>query len=133
MSAALRNGRFKWIVGSLALIAGIVAYLLFLAVGGLNDCDVAVHKSIPAPDGKMSAVVFEKECGATVPFNTQVSVASADKPFSPQKNPAFLVLSGRHDLVINWSGEKRLEVTVPRGEQIFRNESRVEGVTVEYR
>lgn len=81
----------------------------------------------------MSAVVFAMECGATVPFNTQVSLAPAVGPFSPRKYAAFLILSSKHDLVIRWVGEKRLEVTVPQGAQVFRNEPSVEGITVEYR
>jgi hypothetical protein len=36
--------------------------------------------------------------GATVPFNTQASIAPADGSFSPEKNPAFFVFSGDHAL-----------------------------------
>lgn len=37
----------------------------------------AVHNSIPSPNGDKSLVIFGKECGATVEFNTQASIAPA--------------------------------------------------------
>lgn len=114
-----------------AAVAGVAAYLAFFSGG--HHCEATVHNWISAPGGRIAAVVFEMECGATVPFNTQVSLTSANRPFLPGTNAAFLILSGKHDLVVRWGGEKTLEVTIPSAAQVFRNEPSVDGVTVEYR
>ena len=131
--AALRRGRVWWGVGVLVVVTGIVAYAILLEQGVLDGCRVAVHSSISAPDGRTSAVVFEMECGATVPFNTQVSLAPAGKPFSPKKNPAFLVLSGQHELVVRWGGEKVIEIDIPQEARVFRSERSVGDITIEYK
>jgi hypothetical protein len=47
------------------------------AVSNFDPCETVVHNSISSPDGSKSIVVFEKECGATVGFNTQASIAPA--------------------------------------------------------
>ena len=83
-------------------------------------CATTVHKTVAAPDGELSAVVFDIDCGATTDFNTQVSIAPVEEDFSPDRHPAFLRLDGRHDIAIKWIGERALEVTTPFGTRVYR-------------
>ena len=128
-----RTGR--WIAGSLAVVAGAAGCLIVYLAYVFDPCDVAIRRWTRSPDGSLLVVVFEKECGATVAFNTQVSLAPANTAFRPNKSPPFLILPGKHadDIVLHRSAAKTLEVTLPQGEQVFRREARVDAIAIESR
>ncbi|MGL5165518.1 MAG: hypothetical protein ACRC9K_06500 [Afipia sp.] len=117
------------VVGSIATVVGAVGlYLSFV----FDPCEETVRSSTPSLDGKMLAVVFERECGATVPFNTQLSLAPTNHPFSSKKSPPFFVISGQHQLNIKWLGGKVIAVSVPIAVTIFKNEQSVGDIVVHY-
>jgi hypothetical protein len=71
------------IVGHTLMHSKLIAtftLIIALAGGGVaclslaGDCSNQIIKQIPSPNGKMKAVVFQRDCGATTGFNTQVSV-----------------------------------------------------------
>ena len=96
------------------------------------DCETVVHSSKPSPNGKYAVVIFERECGATVGFNTQASIAPAGDRFSPEKSPAFFAISGKQDVMAKWLGDGAVEITVIPGGKIFRSENSVGDVKVVY-
>ncbi len=125
----LKRRPVRWIVRSIAAVASAaVLYLSFV----FDPCEETVRSSTPSLDGKMLAVVFERECGATVPFNTQVSLAPTNQPFSSKKSPPFLVISGQHHLMTKWVGEKVIAVSVPMAVTIFKNEPSIGDIVVQY-
>ncbi len=125
-----KRGRVAALIGALTL----VAIALFWGAGDFTTaCETIVRRSVVGPDGKKAAVIFERECGATVGFNTQVSLAPVKEPFSDTTSPAFLVLSGRHDIVLRWLGEKSIEIEIPEEDDVIRSEPRVGGTIIAYR
>ena len=48
--------------------------LLPLAGGCSAACKTTMVKSVDAPDARHSAAIFQRDCGATTGFSTQVSV-----------------------------------------------------------
>lgn len=57
------------------------AFLLVL--GGCSDaCDNTVVSRLPAPDGRHEAVMFQRDCGATTGFSTQISILEAGRDVS---------------------------------------------------
>ena len=72
----------RWIIGlSLAGVVLLVAGTLFLIGdwgGGLaGGCGNTVVKTARTPDGQLDAVLFERGCGATNGFSTQISIVPA--------------------------------------------------------
>lgn len=123
-------------LGRFILALGIVTaggYNFYSLYETVTRCDLAVQDSIPSPSGKRSAVIYEMGCGATDSFNTQVSVAPSDRPFSPEQNPSFLSLHGQHALGVKWVGERVIEIGLPEGKKIYRNDPAVDDITIEYR
>lgn len=120
------------------VIAGVVA-ILSLAVyfvtawPGFDPCDTVVRRTVPSPSGKAALVVFERDCGATTPFNTQVSLLPAKKTFSPAAYPSFLSVRERQDLHVRWLDEASVEIVVPPDAQVYRQEPSVGGVAVTYK
>ena len=104
-----------------AVVVGAIIVLRMILEALFPDmCGTTVHQTVAAPDGKLSAVVFDIDCGATTGFNTQVSIAPVGREFSPDRYPAFLKLDGRHDIAIKWIGERALEVSTPFGTRVYR-------------
>lgn len=122
-----------------SVIASVVAMGIILGGAQVLDwvghepCEASVRRTIPAPDGAMAAVVFEMGCGATVPFNTQVSIVPADMPFSPSRFPSFLSLNGQLDLDVTWAGNAAVEIRLPPDATVYRKEPQAAGVAVVYR
>ena len=50
-----------------------------LMAGCGSTCDNEISQSISSPSGAMKTVVFHRECGATVGFNTQVSILPSNR------------------------------------------------------
>ncbi len=124
------------IVAFLATVGGSVAGgALYIAYrGGTPECRTAIRRSIPSPDGSQSVVIFERECGATVGFNTQASISPAGSSFSVEKNPAFLVVSGRSDVTARWLGNGIVEISlIPGSGKVFRSGQTIGDIKVEYR
>ena len=66
-------------------VSGMRAYLAVLiavATSGCSDaCQNAVASSGISPDGTLAAVMFQRDCGATTGFTTQISILRpSEKP-----------------------------------------------------
>ena len=137
MEFVLKGRLFWWtIIPVVAVCAVIAAGALYIEsfVSGFGACKTVVRGSIPSPDGSKSLVIFGKECGATVGFNTQASIAPAGSPFSPEKNPAFFAISGEHVVMARWLGDSAVEIVglIPGGGKVFRSEPSVGDIKVVY-
>jgi hypothetical protein len=107
-------------------------YRIFM--DGFGACKTVVRNSMPSPDGTKSIVIFGKECGATVGFNTQVSIAPSGGSFSQEKSPAFFAISGEHSIMAKWLGDSTVEISsVPEGERVLKSEQRVGEIRITYK
>lgn len=80
----LKRHRALWVIipavaAGVAIVGGALYIEYVTSIFG--KCKTVVRDSIPSPDRRKPIVIFEKECGATVPFNTQASIASAGGSF----------------------------------------------------
>jgi len=125
----------KWIA-PIAVIAALVVGGAFFRDDILEysriACATTIKRMVPSSDATRTAVIFERECGATAPFNTQVSLVPKGESFSPGRYPSFLSIGGQHALAIRWTGERALEVDLPQNDRVFRNETTVDDVSVTY-
>jgi hypothetical protein len=134
----MNSPRSKW---KLYAMFPVAAVFVVIAGGALyvdhftnrfRACNTAIRNSIASPDGKKAIVIFEKECGATVGFNTQASIAPTDRSFSPDKNPAFFVISGEQVVMAKWLGESEVEIAVIPGGTVFKSENSVGDIKIAY-
>jgi hypothetical protein len=126
----------RWfVVATIVILAALSAICIPVMIFAFSvmGCETNVKRLTPSIDGKRMIVMFEKECGATVGFKTQLSLSHSGRKFSSDENPPFLVVDGRHDLSVRWLGEKAIVVDLPIGERVLRNEQRVDDVVVEYK
>lgn len=118
---------------------GICGLALFISACG---CQNELQDSVPAPDGRHVAVLFQRNCGATTGDNLELSlIRSAGMPHgdgnafiadAPARDSAGMV--AMVSLVkLQWLSTRALQVSYDRRLRVFRQETRVEGITVSYR
>jgi hypothetical protein len=124
MEPAFESHRIWWTaipVAAICTVIGVAVLNIAYFMDGFGACKTVVRSSIPSPDGTKSIVIFGKECGATVGFNTQASIAPTDSPFSTEKSPAFFAISGEHVVIAKWLGDSTVEISsIPKGERVFK-------------
>lgn len=108
-----------------------------LAVTLLAGCDALCENeraaSHPSPSGKLIAVVFHRECGATTPFNTQVSIVNA-RASLPDGGGNVLIVEGKIEPTIRWSSDTRLSIEGAGVDsaEAFKKVASISGVEIVY-
>jgi hypothetical protein len=131
------------VVSLLKSFVAISTLLLFAAsVSGCADaCQNDVVARLEAPDRKHDAVLFQRDCGATTGFSTQISILSAgDVP--DWRGNVFIADDGRREVAlgswqgpwaqIRWKSPDALLVQYAEGSRIFKQDQSVAGVKIEF-
>lgn len=112
-------------------------YFSFLAAmavslsGCGSACENEVVSEVTSPSGKFKAVMFERGCGATTGFNTQVSIIDADESVPDDAGNA-IILDELVPLHIQWLSDDELSISGRRETQVFKQEEVVNGVRIRY-
>lgn len=113
-----------------------------LALSACSDtCSNSPISRVDAPDGLRSAVMFQRDCGATNGFSTQVSVVAQGEQSSASGNT--FRADDNHGAAIagNWGGPwaemtwlapDRLLIRYATKARLFRQEDEVSGVRISY-
>ncbi len=133
MGTTQRSRSARRIIPLLSACAAMtVGGALYLA-SAWAPCQTIVRQSISSPHGSSSIVVFGRECGATVGFNTQVSIVPSGSSFSAEKYPAFFVTSGLQVVMATWLDESAVEIAIiPGAEKVSRREDHVGDIKIIY-
>lgn len=126
-------------VGIGVVSAGVGALALFVEV---VMCGNHVVATVSSPDRSHTAVVFERNCGSTTGFSTQITlnslfggraigagnlwVADTDHGTAPSAH------WGGPEVRLEWESATTLKVVHHPDARIFRAETNVSGVTVRY-
>lgn len=126
----------------------MLAVALVAAVGGVlfaagrGVCDNTPLAEVRSPSGTRKAVVFQRDCGATSGFSTQVSVLPAGEKLPNDGGNVFVADTdhgqapsgpgGGPVVEVVWTAEDRLLIRHHRLARVFRSEARVGGVAVCY-
>jgi hypothetical protein len=90
-------------LGALILLLGGGFYWLALsAMDGL--CGNSIVATELSPDRAMKAVLFERDCGATTGFSSQVSVLRADDELPNEGGNVFAANEGIGGEATSWGG-----------------------------
>jgi hypothetical protein len=121
--------------------ATLLAALFFLASGCSDGCNNSLVTRSDSPDGRHSAVMFQRDCGATTGFSTQVSVLATGDDLSGFGN-AFRADDDQGMAVagawggpwaeLKWLSPDHLLVKYAVGSRIFARASQVSGVRISY-
>ena len=109
----------------------LIAAMAIPLPGCLSTCENEVASEIASPSGKLKAVVFERGCGATTGFNTQLSIIYAGGEV-PDAAGNAIALDGRIPLQIKWLSDDEILISGSKRTRIFKQEKLVNGVRLQY-
>lgn len=123
----------------LLLFIGAIA----LFVSRLPDlCANTVLAEYPSPTGKLKAVVFDRDCGATTDFSTQVSILPSSSSLGNEGGNLFSAdtdhrrapswKSGGPEVRFIWASDANAELQHHQLARVFRSNASAEGVQVAY-
>lgn len=131
MSPALR--RFLVVLGSAAGALAVVAALATAAVwyAASSSCANSAIAEYPAPGGRLKAVVFERDCGATTGYSTQVSILGIGASLPNGAGNVF-VADYAGGVRVDWRSDTNLRIEHHANARLFKSEAKFENVAVEY-
>ena len=119
-------------------IIGLVAILM----SGCDDdlCRNQITREFGSPGGTDRAVVFERDCGATTNFSTQVSIMPTRNKLANKPGNIFaadgdvpLDSHGAMSVVVVWKNEHQVEVTYPAGARVYLQRPQFDDIRISYR
>lgn len=136
----------KVVAVGLAGLVGIVGIPIlvfaFLLSGANQLCANSPILEVPSPNGKLKAVVFERDCGATTAFATHVSVIEAASSLPNEGGNLFVAdtnhnaapsgAGGGPSVQVAWFGPSALRIEHHPLARIVRAEPSAFGVKVRY-
>ena len=87
----------------------VILPVLLLLSGCDSMCGSEPIHSQVSPNGKMKAVVYDYDCGATTGFSTQVSIIDSDEEITSSGN--ILVVDGKRNLNVKWLSDAELLIS----------------------
>jgi hypothetical protein len=120
----------------LGVIAASIVGLAALAIGALgyftqDMCANSVLTESVAPSGRLKAVVFERDCGATTNFSTQVSILPASETLSNEGGNVF-VADRVGGIRLSWRSDAQLRIEHHANARLFKTETLYKNVGIEY-
>ncbi len=134
MPASLRQ---KLVAVAAPVLAVPLVFVGFIAYMMLDDgCSNTPLASVPSPTDQYIAVIFERSCGATTGFSTQVSLLSKDQPLRNSVGNA-LVVDWKHGgegpkVIAEWLGPRELRLSYNQGARVFVSASAAAGVHIQH-
>ena len=138
------TGPQRALVVSILAAVVVIGILGYLAVGGFDKsmCVVSVVRRVSSPDRRLEAVIFERDCGATTDFGTNLSVVKAGSAIA-DAGGNLLVADSDHGrapldsgnvihLLVEWIGSDSLVVRYDGRARLFQQAGQAQGVSVRY-
>ena len=122
-----------------------------ILVGGCGLCNNDEQFRVPSPDAALEAVIFQRDCGATTGFSTQISIVTKGSVL-PNGGANLFVADTDHgkapaaswggpEVEVDWASKRTIRVVTHRDARVFHKEPAIsistgilssENVTAEY-
>lgn len=129
---ALNKFPFRTFLLLTALPAVLIGGGLWYLSGLLPSCAINEHTRLTSPDSQFDLLVFSRDCGTSTGPNTQAALIPAGD-ILPEDAASFASVGIAADLAPRWDGFGNIELTLPEGAEIYRNDETVAGIAVIYR
>lgn len=123
------------ILFSLTVLPIVVVCWFFISLF-TPRCSNTIITSALSPDGVWKSFVFERNCGATTGFSTQVLIRPNDGLFVYDEKNVVYITKGLNPIRLWWISSTQLviESQLPIQEsQVFRRESTWNGIFIRYK
>lgn len=136
MNKKRKTGTF--ILGCLLLVSANSAGCINLTGDCVNEI-LRVHYS---PSKQLKAIVFQRECGTTTGFSTQISIMPANSDLPNEGGNVFVAdtdhgksPSGSRSgppVEVEWKGESSLNITYDNRARVFLRKDSQKSITITY-
>lgn len=123
---------FGLFAGLTALPAVLVGGAIWFWADTLPGCETVIAERLTAPDQSFDLVVFSLRCGEASGANTQAALLPVGEPLPPDA-ASFVSVGAEANFEPRWSDAGTIELTLPAGAKIYRQDADVAGVRVSYR
>lgn len=116
--------KWRWLIG-LVVVPLVVLVLVYWCIDAfLGDmCGNKVLSESVSPDGRLKAVIFKRDCGATTAYSTQVSILNSSDALPNSGGNTFAMEEG--ELVVTWTGNRSLLLKHLGAEREYLSEQKV--------
>jgi hypothetical protein len=124
-------------------IAGICVAAAAFCYSLPSPCGNDVIDEVRSPDGRYRIVIFQRDCGATTGFSTQLSLLKADEELPNESGNVFIADTqhgiapsgprGGPEVHVQWLSGAAVSVTHHPAARVFESEALVEGIHFVYR
>ena len=108
-----------------------------------NTCGNKVVKELFAPDKTYKAIIFERNCGATTGFSTQISVVKANEDLFNESGNVFVAETddpkysskeffGGPKVEVNWIDSKSLSIEYNREIDTIKIANNIDNIQIIY-
>lgn len=107
-----------------------------------DTCHNSIIREVPSLDSQSKAVVFQRDCGATTGFSTQVSILSAQAALPNDGGNIFVAdtnhgaapsgQGGGPDVLISWLSATRLKIVYDHRDRTFNKQTQHQGISIIY-
>jgi hypothetical protein len=122
-------------------IVGLLIGMLMMTVSGAHACSNAIVARADAPDGRHTAILFQRDCGATTGFSTHISIMAAGEQPTGSGN-AFRADTdhgaaqagawGGPWAAVEWTSSTHLVIRYAGKSRVFAHKDDIMGVTIDY-
>jgi hypothetical protein len=133
-----RQKTITFILGCLLLLSAHSTGCFNLAGACANE----ILSSHYSPTKQLKAVVFQRDCGATTGFSTQISIMPANIDLPKEGGNVFVADTdhgkspsgpgGGPPVQVEWKGESSLNITYDNRARVFLRKDTQEGITITY-
>ena len=118
-----------------ACFIGLFGLIIFTLDMMFSDlCGNEIFKEALAPGGRFKAVIFQRDCGATTGFSTQISLLASDKDL-PNEGGNIFIAKGHPDdrnIEIVWLSPRELMLRNTDDTEPLKKETTRKGIKVLY-
>ena len=125
----------KFLATILIVLLGIVGIGVYVFNNIFSEmCGNEIFSEVYSPDSKFRAVIFQRDCGATTGFTTQISLIFAKNDLQNEGGNIFIVDGHPNDrkIELSWNGPKKLTIKNCSGLQSHKKEKLYQGVSIDY-
>ena len=133
----MRNVRRLQIVTKVLKYGGVSIGVVVLGIVGVgyylfsNMCVNTIVASSGSPDGRWKVVLFERNCGATTGFSSQISLIDASNELKNKSGNIYISEGRPEGYSLNWKSDNSVEITGARGKNYIK-EAELNGVHFTY-
>ena len=121
-----------------------ISFLLLTVLFSLSSCfNLCANKtdySIQSPDGNFIVHVYERDCGATTDFSTQISILKSNKKLKNENGNIFIATGGKASLStpgtisteIIWENDNSIIIRYDGKAEVFKSVKSLNGIKIQY-